>query len=134
MANPLTFIILQARDVLIWGITPDWLGLGIYIVVSIAIASVGFAWFQKPERALRMSSDELAIDVCNLSKRYEIYDAPRERLKQFILPRLQRKLNLQARQYFREFWALKNVSFEVKKGKPSVLSDAMAVGNPPCFK
>jgi ABC-type polysaccharide/polyol phosphate transport system ATPase subunit len=32
------------------------------------------------------------------------------------------------KQYFREFWALKDVSFEVKKAKPSASSVAMARG------
>lgn len=63
-----------------------------------------------------MSSD-IAIRVKALSKCYHIYDAPRDRLKQFVLPRLQRAVAQQAKQYFREFWSLKNVSFEVKKGE-----------------
>lgn len=63
-----------------------------------------------------MSSD-IAIKVENLSKCYHIYDQPRERLKQMILPRLQRAVGKQPRQYFREFWALKDVSFEVEKGE-----------------
>lgn len=63
-----------------------------------------------------MSSD-IAIKVENLSKCYQIYDHPRDRLKQFILPRLQRMLGLLPRQYYREFWALKGVCFEVKKGE-----------------
>ena len=63
-----------------------------------------------------MSSD-IAIKVDSLSKRYEIYNAPRDRLKQFILPRLQRLAGRSLRQYFKEFWALKDVSFEVKKGE-----------------
>jgi lipopolysaccharide transport system ATP-binding protein len=60
-----------------------------------------------------MSSNDIAISVDKLSKRYEIYDKPSDRLKQFLLPRWQR----QKQQYFREFWALQNVSFEVKKGE-----------------
>ena len=64
-----------------------------------------------------MSSDDIAIRVSNLSKSYQIYDTPRDRLKQFVLPRLQRSIGKQPRQYFREFWALKDVSFEVKKGE-----------------
>ncbi len=63
-----------------------------------------------------MSSDNTTIRVSNLSKRYEIYDTPRDRLKQFVLPRLQRG-GQPARQYFREFWALRDVSFEVKQGE-----------------
>lgn len=62
-------------------------------------------------------SFEIAIKVENLSKCYHIYDQPRDRLKQMILPRLQRAIGMQARQYFREFWALGGVSFEVKKGE-----------------
>ena len=64
-----------------------------------------------------MSSNDVAIRVENLSKRYEIYVNPRDRLKQFILPRLQRLIGQAPKQYFREFWALKDVSFEIKKGE-----------------
>jgi lipopolysaccharide transport system ATP-binding protein len=72
---------------------------------------------KKPEKGLPMSSDEIAIKVENLSKCYQIYDKPNDRLKQFILPRLQRLLGQKPKQYFRQFWALKGVSFEVKKGE-----------------
>ena len=64
-----------------------------------------------------MSSNDIAIRVTHLSKRYEIYANPRDRLKQFVLPRLQRQAKQPPKQYFREFWALKDVSFEVKKGE-----------------
>jgi len=50
MANPLTFIIEQAREVLIWGHSPDWLGLGVYTMVATAIAWAGYAWFQKTRK------------------------------------------------------------------------------------
>lgn len=50
MANPLTFIIEQARVVLIWGQLPDWLGLGIYTLAAGAIAWAGYAWFQKTRK------------------------------------------------------------------------------------
>lgn len=63
-----------------------------------------------------MSSD-IAIKVDNLSKCYQIYDDPRSRLKQFVLPRLQRLVCMESKQYYREFWALRDVSFEVKKGE-----------------
>jgi lipopolysaccharide transport system permease protein len=46
MANPLTFIIEQAREVLIWGRVPDWIGLGTYTVAAMAITWSGYAWFQ----------------------------------------------------------------------------------------
>jgi lipopolysaccharide transport system ATP-binding protein len=64
-----------------------------------------------------MSSSEIAVSVSNLSKRYQIYDTPRDRLKQFIAPRLQTLAGQAPKQYFREFWALKDVSIEVKKGE-----------------
>ncbi|MBU3585181.1 ABC transporter ATP-binding protein [Polynucleobacter sp. AM-26B4] len=60
---------------------------------------------------------EIVIKVENLSKCYQIYDQPHDRLKQFILPRLQDMAGMPFKQYFREFWALKDVSFEVKKGE-----------------
>ncbi len=59
----------------------------------------------------------LAIRVSNLSKCYQIYETPQDRLKQSIYPRLQRLAGQPPRQYFREFWALKDVSFEIKKGE-----------------
>jgi lipopolysaccharide transport system ATP-binding protein len=60
---------------------------------------------------------DIAIRVSNLSKCYQIYDKPQNRLKQSIYTRLQRLLGRQPTQYYREFWALKDVSFEVKKGE-----------------
>jgi lipopolysaccharide transport system ATP-binding protein len=63
-----------------------------------------------------MCSD-IAIKVENLGKCYAIYEQPRDRLKQFVLPRLNKLLNKQSKKYYREFWALNNVSFEVKKGE-----------------
>ncbi|HEA3091122.1 TPA: ABC transporter ATP-binding protein [Aeromonas salmonicida] len=63
-------------------------------------------------------SSNIAIKVENLSKCYEVYDTPRDRLKQFILPRMQGvALGAERKKYFREFWALRNVNFEVKRGE-----------------
>lgn len=50
MANPATFIIEQARAVLIWGKMPDWSGLAVYSLVSLFFAWVGFWWFQKTRK------------------------------------------------------------------------------------
>jgi len=50
MANPLTFIIEQAREVLIWGHLPNWAGLGIYTLAATAVAWAGYAWFQKTRK------------------------------------------------------------------------------------
>ena len=62
-------------------------------------------------------SSEIAIKVENLSKRYQIYDQPRDRLKQFVLPRVRRMIGAAPAQYFHEFWALRDVSFEVRRGE-----------------
>lgn len=63
-----------------------------------------------------MSSD-IAIKVDSLSKCYQIYDQPKDRLKQSIYPRIQRLVRKQPKQFYHEFWALKDVSFEVKRGE-----------------
>mgnify|MGYP003624284319 CR=1 FL=1 len=55
-----------------------------------------------------MSSD-VAIAVQDLSKCYQIYDRPQDRLKQMLM-RSRRK-------YYREFWALDGVSLEVGRGE-----------------
>ncbi|WP_323161298.1 ABC transporter ATP-binding protein [Pseudomonas fluorescens] len=54
-------------------------------------------------------SSEIAINLQNVSKCYHIYDKPRDRLLQMFAG--------QRKQYYREFWALKNVSFDIKKGE-----------------
>lgn len=50
MINPLTFIIEQARDVIIWGRPPNWAGLGLYSVAATLVAYGGYAWFQKTRK------------------------------------------------------------------------------------
>lgn len=64
-----------------------------------------------------MSSEGFSIRVEGLSKRYEIYAQPADRLKQMVLPRVQRAVRRSARNYFSEFWALRDVSFDVRKGE-----------------
>ncbi len=50
MANPLAFTLEQARSVLVWGQTPDWMGLLVQLAFSVLGAWLGFAWFQKTRR------------------------------------------------------------------------------------
>ncbi len=50
MANPLTFIIEQGREVLIWGRLPNWSGLMVYYAISVAVAWAGYFWFQKTRK------------------------------------------------------------------------------------
>ena len=63
-----------------------------------------------------MSSDG-AIRVRDLGKCYHIYAQPRDRLKQFLLPRARRAVGLHARTYYREFWALRGVNLEIGRGE-----------------
>ncbi len=48
--NPLTFIIEQSREVLIWGHWPNFFGLLVYTVIACGVASFGFFWFQKTRK------------------------------------------------------------------------------------
>lgn len=48
--NPLTFIIEQARNVIIFGKLPNWNGLFIYSLISLVIFWIGYAWFQKTKK------------------------------------------------------------------------------------
>lgn len=54
-----------------------------------------------------MSSD-IILSVRNVSKRYEIYDKPVKRLWQMLCAG--------HRNFYREFWALKDISFEIRRG------------------
>lgn len=45
--NPLTFIINQVREVVIWGRLPDWQGLGLYTLVACMVALLGHRLFNK---------------------------------------------------------------------------------------
>ena len=60
---------------------------------------------------------DIAIRASHLSKCYHIYNNPQDRLKQFVMPSLQGMLRRQPKQYFHEFWAVHDVSFEIKKGE-----------------
>lgn len=44
--NPLTYIIEQARNMIIFGHIPEWQGFVTYLLVSLTIAWLGFIWFQ----------------------------------------------------------------------------------------
>lgn len=50
VANPLTFIIDQARNVMLWDRMPDWTGLSIYLIVALAVMYMGRAWFMATKR------------------------------------------------------------------------------------
>lgn len=54
-------------------------------------------------------ADDIAISVRNLTKSYRLFSHPGDRIKQF--------LSLGLKRYHREFTALKDVSFDIKKGE-----------------
>jgi ABC-type polysaccharide/polyol phosphate transport system ATPase subunit len=56
-----------------------------------------------------LDSTEYAIEVTGLSKCYQVYDKPTDRLKQMLMRG--------HKQYYKEFWALNDVSFKVAKGE-----------------
>ncbi|MEP6898965.1 MAG: ABC transporter permease [Rhodanobacter sp.] len=45
--NPLTLLIVQARNVLLWGIWPDWSALAIYTAGALVACWLAYAWFQR---------------------------------------------------------------------------------------
>lgn len=63
-----------------------------------------------------MHERPVALRVNRLGKRYDLYARPSDRLRQFIVPRLQRLLRAQIRSYGRAVWALRDVSFDVRRG------------------
>lgn len=50
----------------------------------------------------------IAIEACGIGKCYNIYERPSDRIKQALFAR--------HRKFYKEFWALKNASFQIDKG------------------
>ena len=48
--NPLTYPIEQTRAVIIFGDMPNWVGLGVYSIISVLICWIGFWWFQRTRK------------------------------------------------------------------------------------
>lgn len=80
----------------------------------------------------RAEANDMAIRVNNLSKCYHLYNAPHDRLKQLVVSKLYRIIpplrkflpithnptaSGHPSPYYKEFWALKDVSFEIKRGE-----------------
>jgi lipopolysaccharide transport system ATP-binding protein len=55
-------------------------------------------------------SDAVVVSVRGVGKVYRLYDRPQDRLKHMLLSRV-------GRSYGRQFWALRDVSFEVERGE-----------------
>lgn len=48
--NPIVFPVEETRNVLIWGKTPDFLALALYMGVALVVAVLGYLWFQKTRK------------------------------------------------------------------------------------
>ncbi len=57
----------------------------------------------------RFKSHDISISVRNLSKKYRLFNSPEERFKEALHPF--------KKKYHREFWALKDINFDVPKGE-----------------
>jgi len=64
-----------------------------------------------------MSSNDPVVKVDGVGKCYQLYERPRDRLLQMVIPRLQRSFGQSAARFYREFWALQDVSFEARRGE-----------------
>lgn len=62
-------------------------------------------------------TQDIAVSVQNVSKCYQMYSKPSDRLKQFIYPHIKKILGLKQSKYFQEFWSLKDITFELKRGE-----------------
>ncbi|HZH44657.1 MAG TPA: ABC transporter ATP-binding protein [Lysobacter sp.] len=64
-----------------------------------------------------MSFERVVVSAHGLGKCFPVYARPSDRLRQFVLPRLQRWTGQSPRRYYGEYWALRNVSFDIRAGE-----------------
>ncbi len=65
-----------------------------------------------------VASSEIAVSVRNLGKSYRLWNTPQDRLKQPLRSMFAQWLPMiPHKQYFNEFWALRDINFEIKKGE-----------------
>jgi lipopolysaccharide transport system ATP-binding protein len=69
------------------------------------------------EKCVTPENEHPVIRLNDIAKYYQIYDAPHDRLKQFVMPRVQRLLRKPMTHYGREFRALDGISFDIAKGE-----------------
>lgn len=69
-----------------------------------------------------MSSENVVISVSGVSKVFHVYDKPAHRLAQMLLPKVQKFVpksgsgRWESSRFSREFWALRDLNLEVRKG------------------
>ncbi len=64
-----------------------------------------------------MSSESVLLSAIGVSKRYEIYARPQDRLRQMIHSMSRRLIRGEPPQHFREFWALRQVDLAVHRSE-----------------
>ena len=86
----------------------------------LADSSVPLGYSREEAASGPLTINAAVLRVANVSKRYQIYRRPEDRLKQSLMPRLEKLLPSRYRRgqgYFKEFWALKDVSFSLERGE-----------------
>ncbi len=64
-----------------------------------------------------LQPDMISLSVRNIGKMYPLYARPGDRLRQSLWYTLPEFLRGQPKTFFREFWALRDISFELKGGE-----------------
>ena len=64
-----------------------------------------------------MSSDTNAIVVNNISKCYQVYNKPVQRLKQILFDKKVEHSERVERLHYNEFWALQDINFVLPRGE-----------------
>jgi ABC-type glutathione transport system ATPase component len=67
-----------------------------------------------------------AITVTELGKCFHIYERPRQRLQQLMLAPIRSRIKGAEVKYYREFWALKNINFQVNRGETVGIKSSVA--------
>ena len=141
LLNPLAYPIEEFRAVMLFGLAPNWPALGVYTLFAACTMWAGFACFKASAAPLPMSSEPLepSIRVAGVSKAYRSYGRATDRARQLIVDQTafaSRLLGFEYHnlRYYREFWALQDVTFNVMRASASVFSDAMARERARCLR
>lgn len=77
----------------------------------------GFSKIADTNEAAPVAVDDIAIRVQDLTKCFLLYEQPAHMLKQQLLGKLARIFGCQPPRYFREYWALKGLNFNIRRGE-----------------
>ena len=64
-----------------------------------------------------MYSEDLVVDLLDVSKHFEIYDHPRDQLKQLVKPLFDKLTGRTRSNFYSDFHALKDINLSVRKGE-----------------